>query len=266
MSDYTAPIGAPIWFDLMSSDPARAAEFYHQIFGWELEGPPQPEFGGYQNFTLHGKRVAGLSPHMEEAGPPNIWGIYLHTSDGNATVVAAEAAGGKVMVPPMPVGELGSMMVVVDPAGAVVGFWQPGTHPGFAEWGVHGAPYWFECQSKDYEASLQFYRSVLNTRIEEIGTGGDPDAVGPDRYGQVFAGESAYSGIMDSVKLMPEEVPSFWQVYVHVDDVAATVKQTEALGGQLLMPVEDTPYGTLAAIKDPLGALICLGHPPAGMG
>ncbi len=130
MSEYAAPIGAPIWFDLVSSDPARAAEFYHEIFGWDLATPPQPKFGGYQNFTRNGKQVAGLAPHMPEAGPANIWSVYLHTADGNATVAAAEAAGARVMVPPMPLDDLGSMMVVVDPAGAVIGFWQPGTHVG----------------------------------------------------------------------------------------------------------------------------------------
>ena len=265
MSEYSAPLGAPIWFDLVSSDPARAAEFYHELFGWELATPPQEKFGGYQNFTLNGKQIAGLAPHMSEAGPPNIWSVYLHTADGDATVAAAEAAGGSVRVPPMQLEDLGSMMVVIDPAGAAIGFWEPGTHVGFTEWGEHGAPYWFECQSKDYDASLAFYRTVLGARIDEIGTGGDPDAVGPDRYGQVFAGESAYAGIMDAAKLFPPEVPSFWQVYVTVDDVAATVKQTEAIGGEIVMPGEETPYGTLAVIKDPLGALICLGHPPAGM-
>lgn len=265
MSEYAAPVGAPIWFDLTSSDPARAAEFYREIFGWQLEEPAHPEFGGYRNFTLNGKRVAGLVPPMTDDGPANIWSVYLHTKDADATVAAAEAAGASVMVPPMAVGDLGSMMVITDPAGAVIGFWQPGAHPGFTEWGEHGAPYWFECQSKDYDASVAFYRTLLDTRIEEIGTGGAPDAVGPDRYGQVFAGESAYSGIMDAAKLFPPEVPSFWQVYITVDDVAATVKQAEALGGQIVMPGEETPYGTLAVIKDPLGALICLGHPPAGM-
>ncbi|BBZ75304.1 putative glyoxalase/bleomycin resistance protein [Mycolicibacterium anyangense] len=265
MSQYNAPVGAPIWFDLVSSDPSRAADFYEDIFGWKLEEPAHPEFGGYRNFTLNGARVAGLAPRMSETGPVNLWSVYLHASDAEATVSAAQAAGATVIVPPMAVGELGSMTVLVDPAGAAVGFWQPGTHPGFTAWGEHGAPYWFECQSKDYEASLAFYRTVLGARIDEIGTGGDPDAVGPDRYGQVFIGESAYSGIMDAASLMPAEVPSFWQVYITVDDVAVTVARSEALGAQLLMPVEDTPYGTLAAIKDPLGALICLGHPPAEM-
>ena len=70
---------------------------------------------------------------------------------------------------------------------------------------------------------------------------------------------------MDSANLFPAEVPSFWQVYITVDDVAATVKQSQALGAEIVMPPEETPYGTLAKIKDPLGALICLGHPPVGM-
>ena len=76
MSEYAAPIGAPIWFELVSSDPARAAEFYHEIFDWELATPPQPKFGGYQNFTRNGKQVAGLAPHMPEAGPANMWSVY----------------------------------------------------------------------------------------------------------------------------------------------------------------------------------------------
>ena len=266
MSEYTAPVGAPIWFDLLSSDAARAAEFYGALFGWEVEGPPQAEFGGYQNFTLNGKRVAGLCQHAPEfGGVADMWSVYLHTEDAATTVGAVEAAGGTVIVPPMPVGDMGSMMVATDPAGAAIGFWQPGTHVGFTEWGEHGAPYWFECQSKHYEKSVAFYPAVIGARLEEIGTGGDPAATGPDRYAQVFVGESAYSGIMDSATLFPPEVPSFWQVYVMVDDVAATVALAGSLGAEILMPGEETPYGTLSAIKDPLGALICLGHPPAGM-
>lgn len=265
MTEYAAPVGAPIWFDLMSSDPARAAEFYAAIFGWESQEPANPEFGGYQNFTRDGRRVAGLVPHMPDAPVANVWTAYLHTADAEVTAKAAEAAGGTVMVPPMPVGDLGSMMVVTDPAGAVIGFWQPGTHVGFTQWGEHGTPYWFECQSKDYDKSVAFYPEVIGARLQEIGTGGAPDSVGPERYSQVFVGESSYSGIMDAAKLFPAEVPSFWQIYVTVDDVEATVEQARSLGADIMMPVEVTPYGTLAVLRDPMGALICLGHPPEGM-
>ncbi|MGC4935412.1 VOC family protein [Gordonia sp. DT30] len=265
MTSYSAPVGAPTWFDLTSSDPARAVDFYGAIFGWEVEGPPRAEFGGYQNFTRNGRRIAGLMPHMAEAGPANVWSVYLHTDDPETTVQAVEKAGGTMMVPPMAVGEEGTMLIAVDTAGAAIGFWQPNRHVGFSEWGTHGTPYWFECQSKDYAASLDFYPQVIGARIEEVGTGGDPDAVGPDHYGQVFVGEQSYSGIMDAAKMFPPEVGSFWQVYVCVDDVAATVKQAESLGAEVLMGGEETPYGTLAALKDPLGAVFCLGHPPAGM-
>ncbi|MCH5645218.1 VOC family protein [Gordonia sp. ABSL49_1] len=264
MAEYSAPLGAPIWFDLMSSEPDKAAEFYGALFGWEAEDA-NPDFGGYRNFVKNGHRVAGMGPVMDPNGPSDVWSVYLHTDDPDATVKAVEAAGGSIMVPPMDVGDMGTMMVAVDTAGAVIGFWKPNTHPGFVEWGEHGTPYWFECQSKDYAKSLEFYRSAIGARIEEIGTGGDPDAIGPDHYGQVFVGENSYSGIMDSVKLFPPEVPSFWQVYVCVDDVAATVKQAEGLGAGVLMAGEETPYGTLAALTDPFGAVFCLGHPPAGM-
>ena len=265
MPAYSAPIGAPIWFDVMSSDAPRAVEFYQALFGWEVEAPPREEFGGYQNFTKNGKRVAGISPAMAEMGPPDIWSIYLHTADAAATAKEIEAAGGTVMVPPMPVGDEGTMLVASDTAGAVIGFWQPAQHVGFTEWGEHGVPYWFECHSKDYAKSLEFYTAVDGVRFEEVGTGGDPDAIGPDAYSQGFVGDTACLGVMDSVKIFPPEVPSFWQVYVCVDDVKATVAQVESLGGKVLMGGEETPYGTLASVTDPMGAVFALGPPPAGM-
>jgi len=266
MSDYSAPVGAPIWFDLITSDPDGAAEFYTAIFGWDIE-PGREEFGGYRIITKNGRRLGGMMAWSAEMGgaPPNVWSVYLHTADAEATAKAIEAAGGSVMAPPMAVGDEGTMLVGVDTAGAVIGFWQPNTNHGFSQMGEHGTPYWFECQSKDYAKSLEFYPKVIGARIEEIGTGGAEDAQGPERYGQVFIGDLAYSGIMDSAKLFPPEVPSFWQVYVDVDDVAATVAQIESLGGKIMMPGEVTPYGTLAAVTDPFGAVFCLGHPPAGM-
>lgn len=264
MSDYTAREGAPIWFDLMSSDVVRATAFYGELFGWEAE-PPREDFGGYQNFLLHGRRVAGISPVMPDAGPPDVWSIYLRSDDLDATVTKAEAAGAQVMFPPMAIGDEGWMTFMIDPAGAAIGFWQAKKHHGFTEWGVHGAPYWFDTLSKDYKRSLEFYEKVIGATYLEAGTEGDPDAVGPASYSQVMIGDTAWSGIMDAAGMFGDEVPSFWQVYICVDDVAANVTKAESLGGKVLMPAEVTPYGTLATIADPLGAPICLGHPPAGM-
>ena len=267
MTEYTAPPGAPVWFDLMSSDTAKAIDFYGDLFGWKVE-EPNPDFGGYQNFTLNGHRVAGLMPAMGEGAVPNVWSSYLRSDDPEATLELVTAAGGSVMLPPMDVGEEGTMAVAVDSAGAVIGFWKPNRHKGFAEWGVHGAPYWFECVSQDYTKSVVFYPEVVGARVETVIDNSAVEIVEPGnplRYSQVFFGDMSYAGIMDAVNLFPPELPSFWQIYVCVDDVPATVKRAEEIGGSVMMPATDTPYGTLATVHDPNGALISLGHPPTGM-
>lgn len=265
MSDYSAPPGAPTWLDLTSTDPGRAAEFYRALFGWETEAPPNPEFGGYQSFTVHGKPVAGLSPTMGPDAPADVWSVYLRTDDPEATVAAVREAGGSVIVPPMQVGDMGTMMVAADCAGAAIGFWKAGNHNGFTEWGTHGTPYWFENQSKDYANSTEFYRQVTGARSDEVGTGGAEGATGPERYAQLFFGDTAYAGIMDSAEVFGSEMPSYWQIYITVDDVGVAVDAAQKHGGSVVMGGEVTPYGTLAVIRDPFGALICLGHPPAGM-
>ncbi|MGB6245091.1 MULTISPECIES: VOC family protein [Gordonia] len=264
MPAYTPAPGAPAWFDLMSSDADRAAEFYGAVFGWSTE-EPAAEFGGYRNFVAGGSRVAGLMPMAESAdGPTNVWAVYFDSEDAAATATAVTAAGGAVLVPPMAVGEMGTMAVFADPAGGVFGIWQKGTHPGFVERGEVGTPYWFDEMSMDYEKSTAFYPEVFPWELDEIG-GGDE---GPARYSQVMVGTGAdregTAGIMDAAGMMGEGHPSFWQVYITVADVDATLAQVTELGGEILMPGEDTPYGRLASFKDPLGAAICIATPPPG--
>src|SRR5215217_3611678 len=122
----TAPIGAPCWVDLMTSDHARARDFYSQLFGWTANEPSE-EFGGYFMFTKDGVPVAGGMPAMPDAGPPDIWSIYLATDDATKAAEVATANGGQVIAGPMDVADLGSMLVVIDSAGAAIGAWQPNT-------------------------------------------------------------------------------------------------------------------------------------------
>ncbi|MGB3603014.1 VOC family protein [Gordonia sp. (in: high G+C Gram-positive bacteria)] len=265
MPAYSAVPGAPVWFDLMTSDVDRATDFYGTLFGWTTE-EPAAEFGGYRNFQANGNRVAGLMP-MEgsDTSPTNVWSVYFRSDDAAATTEAVTAAGGGVLVPPMAVGDMGTMAVYADPVGGVFGIWQAGTHPGFVERGDVGTPYWFDEMSMNYDASKDFYPKVFEWELEEIG-GGD---AGPGRYAQIMVGSGddreGTAGLMDAAGMMGDDHPSFWQVYVTVADVAATLSQVSELGGSLLMPPDDTPYGVLASFKDPMGAAICIAIPPAGM-
>jgi predicted enzyme related to lactoylglutathione lyase len=60
--------------------------------------------------------------------------------------------------------------------------------------------------------------------------------------------------------------PSHWMPYVAVNDVDASVKRVEELGGKVCVPPSDIPnVGRFSVITDPTGAtisLITLGPPP----
>ena len=53
-----APLGAPCWLDLLTSDLQRAQDFYGAVFGWTFESAG-PEYGGYVNAAKDGHRSPG---------------------------------------------------------------------------------------------------------------------------------------------------------------------------------------------------------------
>jgi uncharacterized protein len=244
---HTAPIGAPCWVDLMTSDTERSRVFYNQLFGWTAEEPAE-EFGGYVNFTKDGVRVAGCMANQPGSGVPDVWSIYLTADDARKTVDAAIAHGGQVMVAAMDVGDLGTMAVVSDPGDAVIGVWQPGQHQGFGVLNESGAPSWFELHTRDYQAVISFYREVFGWETHVLSD--TPEF----RYTTLKHGEDWLAGVMDASSFLPEGVPAHWSVYFGVDDTDAALAQTVDLGGSILMAAEDTPYGRLASATDPTGA------------
>ena len=254
----TAPIGAPCWVDLTTSDTDRSRDFYTRLFGWEAE-EPAPEFGGYFNFTRNGVRVAGCMAAQPSAQMPDAWSVYLATDDARKTVDAASGNGGQVVVGAMDVGDLGTMAVVTDPAGAAIGIWQPGLHQGFGIFGETGAPSWFELHTTDYATAVAFYRDVFRWDTHVVSD--TPEF----RYTTLADGESWLAGIMDASGFLPAGVPSHWSVYFGVDNTDAALAKTVELGGAIVVPAEDTPYGRLATATDPTGAQFKLVAPNEAM-
>jgi predicted enzyme related to lactoylglutathione lyase len=230
----------------MSSDTAKSRTFYGELLGWGAEEPNE-EFGGYFNFTQDGVRTAGCMT-TQNPDMPDVWSVYLTTDDAAKTVELAEANGGQVYVERMQVADLGTMAVVGDPAGAMIGLWQPGTHPGFRTYAETGAPSWFELHTRDYDRAVSFYRDVFRWETEVAGD--TPEF----RYTVLKHGDEMLAGIMDASGFLPEGVPSYWAVYFGVADTDAALAKIGELGGSTVQPAEDTPYGRLAGAADATGA------------
>lgn len=250
-----APIGAPCWIDVFTSDPDKIRAFYRDLFGWTSEETGD-EYGGYINFRKDGVLVAGCMRNDGQSGTPDVWSVYLATDDAKAATDAAAANGGQVLLPAMDVGELGTMAMVSDPGGAAIGIWQPGAHRGFGVHGETGTPAWFELLTRDYDASVEFYRQVF--RWDTHVAGDTPEF----RYTTLGEGEAQLAGIMDASAFLPEGVPAHWSIYFAVEDADAALAKISELGGSVVRPAEDTPYGRLAEAADPTGAHFKLIQPP----
>jgi predicted enzyme related to lactoylglutathione lyase len=243
----TAPNGAPCWVDLMTSDHARARDFYCQLFGWTANEPSE-EFGGYFMFSKDGVPIAGGMPAMPDAGPPNIWSIYLATDDATKATEVATAKGAQVVAPVMEVADLGTMAVLIDPTGAAIGMWQPNTFGGFTVLAEAGTPGWFELLTRDHAGAVDFYQAVFGWDTRAMS---DTDEF---RYTTANDGDTMLAGVMDASAFLPEGVPAHWSVYFTTADTDATIAKLTELGGSVEQPAEDTPYGRIATVADPLGA------------
>ncbi len=193
------------------------------------------------------------------SGALDVWSVYLATDDAEKTLAAATAHGGQVHVPAMAVDDLGIMAFIGDPGGAGIGLWQPGMFPGFGVLGEPGTPSWFELHTRDYAAAVGFYRDVFRWQTKVVSD--TPEF----RYTVLREGEAWLAGVMDATGLLAAGVPAHWSIYFGVDDTDAALAQVVDLGGSVLLPAEDTPYGRLAAASDPTGTAFKLVAPNAAM-
>jgi predicted enzyme related to lactoylglutathione lyase len=112
--------GAFSWSELLTRDPAAAADFYGKLFGWTFDTMDMGT-GPYRVIKVGDVSVGGImaTPPDAPAMPP-AWGGYVTVRDVDATVRDCVALGGKVMVPAMDIPTVGRMAVLQDPQGACI--------------------------------------------------------------------------------------------------------------------------------------------------
>ena len=94
----------------------------------------------------------------------------------------------------------------------------------------------FEIGCRDSAKTQEFYKKLFDWKIEPFG----PAAM--------IAPENG--GVGGHITAMGHEPHQYTIFYVDVEDVAATLKKAEALGGKTLVPPVDIPTGTFAWMED----------------
>jgi hypothetical protein len=251
--DTAWPAGTPCWVDLGADDVGRARAFYGGLFGWDIrEGPPESR--GYSMCEVNGRPVAGIGPKMGRPGTPPAWTTYIASDDADDTVRKIEAAGGHVLMEPMDVMDVGRMAVAADPGGALFGVWQARAHTGARLANEPGSLAWNENMSRDFDGNKAFYRAVF---------GYDYGDVSSDGFNYVTADLDGrpVGGIGELDPNLPPEVPANWAAYFGVSDVDASVARAAELGGSVVRPAWDTPYGRMAVLADDQGAVFAIVAP-----
>lgn len=257
------PTGAPLWADVVSSDPDVSVPFYEKLFGWTATAMGE-QFGGYVAFSLGDRQLGGLVPRESTSNTgdgttTDLWRVYLETSDVETTAQAITGAGGLVLDGPHQVGPLGSMLLAEDNDRGIVGAWQRGENRGFQIVAEAGAPAWFELHTTSYDDAVQFYQQAFGWQTNTMADSGG------FRYTQLLVDGQPYAGILDAQAIRAGE-PAAWMIYFAVDDVDAALVTVDELGGGVVDPAVDSPFGRMATITDPTGAVLKLvsASPPQG--
>src|SRR3954467_13570360 len=222
--------GTPSWVDLQTTDQAAGKESAASGWAWGYDQQPMPQGGTYSMALLNGETVAAIAPMAPGApeGMPPMWNTYIAVDDIDATVEKVGPAGGQVFMPPMAVGDAGTMAFVADPTGAVVGLWQANQHIGATLVNEPGAVIWNELITDKPESALAFYEKVLGvgSGTMELGPGQTCHLLKGGGSGErdhlLKVGGTDVGGCMEPP--MPG-VPNHWHVYFAVPHADATAAQ-----------------------------------------
>jgi predicted enzyme related to lactoylglutathione lyase len=250
------------WYELMTSDPDAAIAFYTAVVGWsaaEQEGS-QLDFR-YMVLNAGERGIGGviqITDRMREGGARPGWIGYIRVGDTDAKAASIAAAGGKVLMDPADIPNIGRFAMVADPGGAPFYIMTPLPRedaPPPADPQTPGLVSWHELYSSlGDKAAFDFYAGQFGWETM------DEMDMGPMGTYRIFGADGVQLGAMMN---KPENKPtSAWGFYVNVDGVGAAAERVGANGGQVTMGPHEVPGGSwIVQCLDPEGANFALVSP-----
>lgn len=241
--------GTYIWYELLTTDPDAAADFYTKIVGWTVRDAGMGGGMDYRLLAAPDADVGGLMTLPQGAPMAAGWLGYVGVSDVDAKTRQVTELGGAVHMPPHDIPGVGRFSMVADPQGVVFYLMrgdseQPSTAFKPA---AEGHCAWNELISADHKAALDFYIKLAGW---EKGDAMPMGEMGDYRF--INHGGEMIGAAMDRPKDGP---PARWNYYFRVNGIDAAAERIAKNGGTVTFGPMEVPGG-LWAINgvDPQGA------------
>ncbi len=254
--------GFPIWYELMTPDPAVIAPFYKSVLGWTIpeEGNALPGGSEYREIArADGGSQGGiltLTPEMSEHGARPAWVAYWDVGDVDAAVERITGMGGTSLMPAMTMDGIGRMAMVTDPQGAPFYVMtptppadQPDAQSDVFAGDIAGRCAWNELSTDEAESQIDFYTALFDWQVS-----GEMPMPGEHIYKFVSRGDVGV-GAIGSMK--PEGMPSAWLPYFRVADIEAAKAAVATNGGSVMHGPHEVPNDDhIIVATDPSGAAV----------
>ena len=110
-------------FEIYGEEPANLADFYRDVFGWQVEQMPGVNYwriqtGSAEPKALHGGLTYRAIPDL------NGWMLFVNVTSLDETVALVQKLGGSVVRAKTAVPRTAWVTIVADPARNIFGVWQ----------------------------------------------------------------------------------------------------------------------------------------------
>lgn len=242
--------GSFVWYELMTSDPRGAEDFYRRVVG-RGDCPADGSHLSYTMFTTADVASGSLAPLSTTGARPG-WLAYVEVDDVDAGAAHAARSGGVIRRSPTDIPNIGRFAVVSDPQGGTVALFKPlpsesEIRPPTSSVSVG----WHELHAANRDEALTFYAGLFGW------TKGRALDMGDMGIYQLFDHDGASIGGMMT---KPATVPGpFWLFYFNVKAIQPAITRVRQAGGEILNGPHQVPGGSwIVQCLDPQGGLFAL--------
>jgi len=234
-----------------SVDTELSRRFYGGLFDWGVDEHLFPSGGSYTRFLMQDLAVAGVfsvEADQDLSALPSQWWPFVSVENVTTVLEQAVALGAVPFGDVVEVPGVFSAAEFLDPAGALCGLWQAGTHIGANYIDEAGALTWTDLVTPDPSTAASFYGQLFGWTVEsEDLTSGTYD---------FFTSDGAVRG---GLTRSDSAVAPSWRAHVGVRDFDAATAVVANLGGVVGAEASSVPgLGRRAAVKDPTGISLML--------